>query len=252
MCGDGYCDAGETCGSCSKDCGVCPPVCGNGWCDAGEDCGSCAADCGSCGPVCGDGWCSIGEDCADCPYDCGWCGSDQDPCFAGPEPGSYDPVVTACVCDHDPYCCQNAWDAECAALVETLGCGVCSGPSCGDGWCDAGEDCGWCPEDCGDCEGVCSEPNGTPGCWDPDLTDCVCAADPYCCETAWDDSCVAQIEAQGCGLLGGDCCEWADVPGCSAPAVEACVCDADPYCCEVAWDETCVDQVTTLGCGLCE
>ena len=33
------------CANCAADCGKCPPVCGNGTCEVGEDCGSCSADC---------------------------------------------------------------------------------------------------------------------------------------------------------------------------------------------------------------
>lgn len=52
-CGDGQCDAGETCETCPADCGACPVSCPNGSCDAGEDCGSCPDDCGACLPTCG-------------------------------------------------------------------------------------------------------------------------------------------------------------------------------------------------------
>lgn len=44
-CGDGIC-AGETCKSCSTDCGDCAPYCGDGNCDSGEDATNCVADCG--------------------------------------------------------------------------------------------------------------------------------------------------------------------------------------------------------------
>ncbi len=46
MCGDGTCDAGESCSSCATDCGVCPPTtCNNdGVCNDGEDCLGCS-DC---------------------------------------------------------------------------------------------------------------------------------------------------------------------------------------------------------------
>jgi hypothetical protein len=60
-CGDGACDDGETCATCSEDCGSCgpdeagsrPPMdsgssCGNGSCDDGETCSTCPADCGNC------------------------------------------------------------------------------------------------------------------------------------------------------------------------------------------------------------
>jgi len=41
FCGDGVC-AGETCATCSCDCGSC---CGNGVCDDNEDCANCKVDC---------------------------------------------------------------------------------------------------------------------------------------------------------------------------------------------------------------
>lgn len=56
VCGDGFCQFGEWCGSCPQDCGACPPpVCGDGSCNGNEDCTSCPHDCGSCPPVCRPG-----------------------------------------------------------------------------------------------------------------------------------------------------------------------------------------------------
>ena len=54
------------------------------------------------------------------------------------------------------------------------------------------------PTACG--SGPCCEANGTPGCADPGCCATVCAADPFCCDTDWDDSCA--VEAQG--RCGGD------------------------------------------------
>jgi hypothetical protein len=85
-CGDNVCDEGETCASCSNDCGVC---CGDGRCDSeeGEDCGTCVEDCGpSGGSICCDNTivageccldedCSSGETCVD--NSCGSSGSDS-------------------------------------------------------------------------------------------------------------------------------------------------------------------------------
>lgn len=53
-CGDGSCNGGETCSSCSSDCGVCPPTtyCGDGVCNGGETCSSCSTDCGTCNDPC--------------------------------------------------------------------------------------------------------------------------------------------------------------------------------------------------------
>ncbi len=50
-CGDGRCDADESCESCASDCGVCAepdPYCGDGSCNSGETCSGCSSDCGAC------------------------------------------------------------------------------------------------------------------------------------------------------------------------------------------------------------
>lgn len=36
--------------------------------------------------------------------------------------------VSACVCELDPYCCETAWDENCAQEVNSLGCGECDFP----------------------------------------------------------------------------------------------------------------------------
>ncbi len=95
----------------------------------------------------------------------------------------------------------------------------------------------------------CDVTSNLPGCNDPGVEGCVCAADPYCCNTAWDSLCVAQAPA----------CEYSDActaqpypsPGTSNNYVEQCVCDADSYCCNVSWDSLCANQVESLGCGIC-
>lgn len=43
---------------------------------------------------------------------------------------------------------------------------------------------------------------GGPGCDDPAVQGCVCAIDPFCCETAWDDLCVISVEFYQCGDCG--------------------------------------------------
>ena len=84
-CGDGYCDEGESCSSCSQDCGVCPTkkpkttggggiviteYCGNGVCELEkENCSTCPEDCGVCKeekptPACTENWvCSVWSEC---------------------------------------------------------------------------------------------------------------------------------------------------------------------------------------------
>ncbi len=114
-CGDGACEAPETCGGCAADCGAC---CGDGACGADEDCASCAADCGAC-EACGDGACGEGEDCATCAVDCGACdaGSDCDDCDAGaPCEGECD-AGAAC-----PDCDASAACGDCDAAAACQGC----------------------------------------------------------------------------------------------------------------------------------
>ncbi len=51
--------------------------------------------------------------------------------------------------------------------------------------------------------GSCCESHVTRGCSEPDTASCVCAFDPYCCNTAWDDICVGEVEPYGCGSCSG-------------------------------------------------
>jgi hypothetical protein len=90
----------------------------------------------------------------------------------------------------------------------------------------------------------------------------LCAADPYCCSTEWDATCVGEV-ASICGQsctpkpaasdAGPSTCAH---PTCATGGALASGCDAcatalcaqDPYCCAVAWDATCVSEVTSI-CG---
>ncbi len=310
-CGDGKCGAGETCTSCPEDCGYCA---GTGDCCAAHDSvgckdatiqncvcdqdsyccttqwdGMCAAEvesmgCGECAvaPDCGDGTCSAGESCQTCPEDCGSCGSAGDCCEVHDGKGCKDSTIQACVCNQDSFCCNYTWDDICVSEVEQFGCGSCSGgPACGDGACDADEDCLVCPDDCGPCSGeACCTPHESAGCDDQAVTDCVCKKDAYCCTTKWDSICAGEVTSFGCGTCDsgpacgdgkcaagescktcpddcgpcggqGDCCTPQETGGCSDATVQACVCQLDSYCCQTAWDDICVQEVTSEGCGTC-
>jgi hypothetical protein len=50
--------------------------------------------------------------------------------------------------------------------------------------------------------GDCCIANGTPGCYDVDCCNAVCAIDPFCCDTAWDGICAD--EACGASAICGD------------------------------------------------
>lgn len=103
----------------------------------------------------------------------------------------------------------------------------------------------------GNCDhGVCEE--GGP--LDPSCGTCeaaVCNEDQYCCDTAWDATCVAEVDdycAGGCG--GSSSCAHTpcDLSGGSDPLSASCspctqaVCSYDDYCCTVEWDQQCVDE----------
>ncbi len=101
----------------------------------------------------------------------------EDCCAAGGT-GCSDVVVESCVCDADPYCCNNTWDSICVGEVASLGCGTCES------------------------EVACCSASGDPGCGNDDAQSCVCDADPYCCDVAWDSLCVSEVESLGCGSCG--------------------------------------------------
>jgi hypothetical protein len=88
----------------------------------------------------------------------------------------------------------------------------------------------------------------------------ICAADSYCCDTAWDSICVGRVLSD-CGLAtcadnGSSCphdvCTTGSklVNGCDSAGNNcvASVCDLDPYCCDVEWDDFCRSTVE-IACG---
>jgi hypothetical protein len=113
----------------------------------------------------------------------------------------------------------------------------------------------------GDSTASCCSASTVPGCGDAIVEACVCALDSYCCESGWDDACVATASSDACDLACGgpepaapvDCCAPADIgnAGCDDAATQDCVCAYDPYCCLQTWDELCVGYVDDYGCGAC-
>ena len=77
------------------------------------------------------------------------------------------------------------------------GSGTCES-ACGDGICSstAGEDCVDCQADCGTCESGCAE-LPIAGCGGCGCENSVCALDPFCCETSWDELCAGHCWATG-------------------------------------------------------
>lgn len=94
---------------------------------------------------------------------------------------------------------------------------------------------------------------------DPTCDTCaeaLCAADAYCCDTAWDDVCVGEVatyctnDCSGTGGGGGPVCHDECVAGGALdPTCNACVeaiCNYDNYCCTTDWDSVCVGYVTDM------
>lgn len=186
------------------------------------------ATCGNTCTVCGNGICEAGETPSTCPQDC-------TPTFAHDvcDPGApLDPACDTCandICSTDPFCCTVFWDRVCVQESETV-CGkVCEG--CAHDFCNVGDPLA------SNCDACATS---------------VCAADPFCCQTAWDSRCV-QEAADGCGLTCTVCSHSLCTQGTPLetscdPCVTA-VCAADPYCCNNTWDQRCIDESQTT-CGI--
>ena len=102
-------------------------------------------------------------------------------CATGPP---LDPLCGNCVaqvCAVDPNCCSTAWDAACVAQVRSV-CGSLSCPEaqgiCSHGLCETGPPL----------TASCDAPPAASSC-----VDAICAAQPSCCSTSWDSSCVDAV-----------------------------------------------------------
>lgn len=184
------------------------PCCGNGTCELGEDCTTCSTDCISgttSGAVCGNGLCEAGdgEDCVSCPDDCNgkqngrptnrFCCGDGDgqnplPCGdATCSTGGWSCTDTPA--SSGSYCCGNL---TCEGAEDFTNCDVdCDAPFCGDGSCDPGEDQCTCEADCGSpppTETNCSDgvDNDCDGMTDVDDPDCDCGLRGDACSTGAD------------------------------------------------------------------
>lgn len=101
--------------------------------------------------------------------------------------GCADGACCESVCACDPFCCEVAWDEDCAGLgLQSSGCG-------------AEAMCG-CDSVCGAIDAVdCCIGGNTPGCSDRDCCERVCQCDPYCCTVEWDTNCATNGFETECG-----------------------------------------------------
>ena len=140
-CGNGVCQKGENPDNCPTDCKW--KACGNGQCEGGENPQLCPEDCSK---PCGNGICEKGEDYKACPADCGYCGDGVCSILQ----------ANGMAMENDKTCPK-----DCAFSKLT------AAPSCGNTFCDLGENAGTCPADCtkpscGD--GACSTQESASSC----------------------------------------------------------------------------------------
>ncbi len=78
-------------------------------------------------------------------------------------------------------------------------------------------------------ETTCCEAHPESGCDSASIEACVCLIDPYCCEVAWDRTCVDEVTSEGCGICDNDC-NTNNVPDDCEPDfdVDALIDDCDP------------------------
>lgn len=224
---EGACECAPSVGGCCDAAGE-NPGCGDPQCEA------CVCDLDAF--CCNTAWDDIcvGEANVDCPFDCN-CPLLADCCLSpGTLPRCDNPGCEACVCTLDDFCCEVAWDAPCVELANqscpnecgcaVLGCpgkgGSCYEPN-GTTGCDEVECCEKvCAVDTFCCEAawdvVCADEaialcqtfptefccvlgTNVPGCGNPFCEDCICPNDPFCCDVAWDSTCVDQAQADCSG-----------------------------------------------------
>jgi V8-like Glu-specific endopeptidase len=96
---------------------------------------------------------------------------------------------------------------------------------------------------CGASGESCFTAHSTPHCNDAACCTTVCAADPFCCNTSWDNLCVTRAWdlCRNCGPGSGSCYSTHG-PGCEDISCCSSVCTADPFCCDTAWDSLCVQR----------
>ncbi len=129
------------------------------------------------------------------------------------------------VCCTKPECCTTAWDAQCVAL--------------------AFEVCPYLQPCCGSSHECCT--TGSKGCTDISCCQKICIIDSFCCDSAWDETCVNEAHSLGCYsrssmacALGDHPCDEIGAPGCNVGECCNAVCAVRRCCCSVEWDEECV------------
>jgi hypothetical protein len=211
-----------TCGV-SADCSACD--------DAHRVCDTVTSTCVACtqteSGACQNGMCTVNNVCqAVCPASC-----------------TIDPDCAGCNIAGKPafYCaagnCVNMLGSPDGGSSSSSGAG-----GAGGGTNDGGPT--------GSCHPTCQVgPFMDPSC--DACTAAVCAADSYCCMTAWDTVCVGEVGMHcgaACGCSHPECTVGDPLPDNCSPCATK-ICAADSFCCSVKWDLTCVGAVPGV-CGV--
>ena len=255
--------AGQECGddSCGGVCGECssPQVCEDGLCGGAKTCAeylACHDTCPKCNceeglsgrarrakealAACMENRCAGVKDLALCRLT--MCGGPWADCVAGGDPAARQALLrtahkAACEVRLCPVCLR-ARDSACEACLSSMG--QCPDlPTCGGRVAEAS----CAPLACGEALCVplppsCAPPwsPNPPGCPHCPCEACTCAADPYCCEVAWDAAC-SKVCAEQCG---GPKCDGLCIPSCKACGDDGCggicpPCPPSPNQCEVTF-----------------
>jgi len=144
------------------------------------------------------------------------------------QPGCGTPSCCNRVCAVDRFCCDVTWDSFCASEAA--------------GYCTAGFPA------CNARAGACTDPQAEAGCSNVECCNAVCQADPFCCITEWDQSCVDRsgLICTACGRDQGDCFTAHAQPGCNSISCCGKVCSDDDFCCDTEWDATCAQNAAAL------
>lgn len=108
-------------------------------------------------------------------------GCDHDKCTIGPPLERGFGLGVSSICNVDSFCCSTSWDSTCVREVRTIyGSLTCTEPgsTCGHSLCTSG---GPLVSSCDSALGGCV------------AAICASGVDPYCCSTAWDSVCMAEV-----------------------------------------------------------
>ena len=159
-------------------------------------------------------------------------------------PGCNNAKCCAAICEQDPFCCQEQWDSSCAQMTS-------KDPKCDEAQLTCGSYLG---------EYCCSVHLGSTGCGNLACCNAVCAADTFCCDVRWDETCVEEAfnsDACPCTMpcgdqCGGECCAAHLGPNCRDASCCNSVCALDPVCCETIWDAICAQSARVICVNTCE